>query len=183
MAAGLLLGATTSLGDGFGLAASWMTIFGLGLGLTLPAAMDAAIGGMPAERAGMGSGLLMSLRMVGGAIGVAVLGSLVNSVYRGDLEVRALSPASAAGVRDGVATGVRVARALRSPALLDSVQAAFVHGMDVMLVACAAIAVLGAVLGVRFLPNRAGAAESTTDPAGQPIGGSGESRDDAVRTA
>jgi DHA2 family multidrug resistance protein-like MFS transporter len=176
MASGLLLGSTTSLGDGFGRAAIWMTIFGLGLGFTLPTAMDAAIAAIPPDRAGMGSGLLMSLRMVGGAIGVAILGSVVNSAYRGAVDVGGLPPEAANAVRDGVATGVRAARELHSSALLESVQSAFVHGMDMMLLTCSAIAVLGLLIGVFFLPNRPGSG----DAAGQVSADSGESEHDVV---
>jgi DHA2 family multidrug resistance protein-like MFS transporter len=178
IAAGLALGATTSFGDGFGFAAIWMSIFGIGLGLTLPTSMDAAIGAIPADRAGLGSGLLMSLRMAASAIGVAVLGSVVNSGYRGKLDVHTLSPDAAAAVRDGVSTGTRTARSLGSPELLESVQRAFIHGMDVMLFTGVGIAILGLVLGVLFLPDRSshGLVDAETSD-------SGESGHDVVRTS
>jgi DHA2 family multidrug resistance protein-like MFS transporter len=180
MAAGLLLGSTTSLSSGYGLAASWMTIIGLGMGFTMPTAMSAAFAAIPADRSGMGSGLMMSLRMVGGAIGVALLGSLVNAGYRGQVEVAGLPPAAAEAVRDGAATGLGVAERLGSPELLTSVQAAFVHGLDLMLVAAAGIALLGLVLGVAFLPNRAAPVEP--DPVGQEARSDGESEHDVIRT-
>ena len=179
MAGGLLLGSTTSMGDGFGLAATWMAIMGTGMGFAMPTAMAAAIGAIPEERSGMGSGLMMSLRMVGGAVGVAVLGSVVNSSYRGALDVEGLPPAAADEVRDGAATGVQVAQHLGAPDLLHSVQAAFVHGYDVMLLSCSGIALLGLVLGVLFLPNRPEADEASVGPA---AGSSGESEHDVVRT-
>ncbi|HST84909.1 MAG TPA: DHA2 family efflux MFS transporter permease subunit [Kineosporiaceae bacterium] len=178
MAGGLLLGSTTSIGDGFGLAATWMAIIGIGMGFTLPTAMDAAIGAIPADRSGMGSGLMMSLRMVGGSIGVALLGSLVNSGYRGALDLDGLPPEAAAAVRDGAATGVRAAAQLGSEELLDSVRAAFVHGLDVMLIGATGVALLGLVLGVLFLPNRSGLPHQI----GQPAQSSGESEHDVVRS-
>jgi EmrB/QacA subfamily drug resistance transporter len=178
LAAGLLLGSTTSLGDGFGLAATWMAIMGLGMGFTLPTAMDAAIGAIPTERSGMASGMMMSLRMVGGAIGVALLGSLVNSGYRSALDVEGLPPSAAEAVRDGAATGVQVAQQIGAPELLHSVQSAFVHGMDVMLISAAGLAVLGLVLGVAFLPNRPHPPASL-GPAAQ---SGGESEHDVVRS-
>jgi hypothetical protein len=48
----------------------------------------------------MASGMMMSLRMVGGAIGVAVLGALVNSGYRDQIDVDGLPPATAEAVED-----------------------------------------------------------------------------------
>lgn len=181
MAAGLLLGSTTSIDSGYGLAATWMAIIGFGMGFTLPTAMGAAIGAIPTDRSGMGSGLMMSLRMVGGAVGVALLGSLVNSGYRGELDVSGLPPATADAVRDGAATGVQVAQQLGSPELLDSVRAAFVHGLDVMLVSASGIALLGLVLGVIFLPNRPNRPEGL-DQVGEPGNSDGESEHDVVRT-
>jgi hypothetical protein len=178
MAAGLLLGSTTSLSSGYGLAASWMTIIGLGMGFTMPTAMSAAFAAIPADRSGMGSGLMMSLRMVGGSIGVALLGALVNSSYRGALDVDGLPPEVAHAARDGAATGVQAAAHLGSPELLASVRAAFVHGLDTMLIGATGIALLGLVLGVLFLPNRSG----RSDQIGQPAGSGGESEHDVVRS-
>ena len=66
--------------------------------------------------------------------------------------------------------GVAVARRLGSAPLLDSVQAAFVHGMDGMLWVCAAIAVAGMVLALVFLPGRAAAA-ATPPPEPARVGG------------
>jgi MFS transporter, DHA2 family, multidrug resistance protein len=157
MAGGLALGATTSATSGFALVAGWMAVFGVGLGITLPVAMSAAIGAIEPERSGMASGLLMALRMVGGSIGVAVLGAVVNGVYRGGLPDR-LPPEAEAAVRDGVSTGAAVAVRLGSPRLLHDVGAAFVHGMDVMLATGAVIALAGLAVGVVFLPNRVAAA-------------------------
>ena len=83
----------------------------------------------------------------------------------------ALPPAQVAdAARDRVFAGVAVARRLGSAPLLDSVQAAFVHGMDGMLWVCAAIAVAGMVLALIFLPGRAAAA-ATPPPEPARVGG------------
>ena len=50
--------------------------------------------------------------------------------------------------------GVAVAHKLGSASLLDSVRAAFVHGMDTMLWTCGGIALAAALLGIMFLPRR-----------------------------
>ncbi|GAA3200151.1 MFS transporter [Actinocorallia longicatena] len=81
MAAGCLAGTFT--GHSYGFVAGWLTAFGLGIGLVLPVAMAQALGALTVERAGIGSGLLMTLRMVGGAFGAAILGSLLASALGG----------------------------------------------------------------------------------------------------
>jgi MFS transporter, DHA2 family, multidrug resistance protein len=156
MAAGLVFGAFTKTGSGTGFAAAWLTVAGLGLGLAMPQAMNAALSALSAERSGSGSALISALRQVGATIGVAILGTVLDSVYRGHLAVTGLPAATAALAKSSVVAGVAVAKALRSPALLASAHSAFVQGMDTMLWACGAIALASAILALVFLPRRAG---------------------------
>jgi DHA2 family multidrug resistance protein-like MFS transporter len=152
LAGGLLSGATTEIDSSYGFAAAWMTVLGAGLGFALPAAMDAAIGALSPERSGVGSALLMAMRQVGGTIGVAVLGTVLASGYRD-----ALGDAVPEAARESVSAGAAVAHQVGSPSLLASVQSAFIEGMDAMLWVCGGVAVLAAVLALRFLPRRRGA--------------------------
>ncbi len=152
--AGLALGAATGAGSGYGFVATWITVIGLGAGFAMPTALDAAIGALTAERAGVGSGLIQAVRQVGGAIGVAVLGTVLNSAYRGRLDLTGLPAQAAGAARESVATGVAVARELGSQPLLGVVRNAFVHGMDVMFGVCAALAVVATLLALTLLPSR-----------------------------
>ncbi|MGH3123164.1 MAG: MFS transporter, partial [Streptosporangiaceae bacterium] len=166
MAAGLAVGATTSAASGSAFTATWYAVAGLGLGLAMPAAMNAALGALSAERSGSGSALITAMRQVGATIGVAVLGTILLSAYRSQLDLAGLSAGAAAVVRTGVAGGVGVAASLHSLALLGSVRAAFAHGLDVMLAVCAAIAGLSALLALAFLPRRAHAGARPDSGAG-----------------
>jgi EmrB/QacA subfamily drug resistance transporter len=154
MAAGLAVGATTDTGTGYGYVATWVSIAGLGLGFTLPPAMNAALSALSVRRSGVGSGLLLAMRQIGSAIGVAVLGTTLNSGYRDQVDVSALPSGTAQAVKGSAAAGVEVATKLGDPGLLDSVRSAFTHGMDASLLVAAVIALLGAVLAVAFLPAR-----------------------------
>jgi predicted MFS family arabinose efflux permease len=162
MAAGLVTGTTTATNDGYGFVAVWVSLIGLGLGFSLPPAMDIAMGALTADRGGVGSGLLQALRQVGGTLGVAILGTVLNAGYRSQLDGL---PAPVAGaVRDSPAAGVRAAG--RVPALLESVRGVVLHGMSGALWVCAVLAAIGAVLTVTSLPRRAEAvseAESEHD--------------------
>ena len=164
-AAALGLAATTGVHTGYGFTAAWFTALGAGLGLALPAAMNTAIGALSAERAG-GSGLLQALRQVGGTIGVAVLGTVLNSGYRGQLGGRHLPGPAAGPVRSSVAAGVHIARQLDDAALLHTVQAAFVHGMDLAMLAGAILTLAGGAAALLFLPRRRTAAASGGPGAG-----------------
>jgi len=154
LAFGLVLGANTTLSSGTGWAASWFVICGFGLGFSLPATMNLALGALAPERAGTGSGLIMACRQVGGTIGVALLGNVLNSQYRDDVTVAHLSKQSAQVVREGVAAGLATARQLGDVALGRSVRSAFVSSLDVMLWLCAAIALGAMMLALAFLPRR-----------------------------
>jgi DHA2 family multidrug resistance protein-like MFS transporter len=154
MAVAMAAGALSTLASSTGYAAAWIAAAGLGLGLALPSAMNVALGALSAERSGSGSALISALRQVGATIGVAVLGTLISNGYGSRVNLRGL-PAAAAGIaKSGVAGGVQVARELGSAPLLDSVRAAFVHGMDLMLWACGGIALLSALLALAFLPRQ-----------------------------
>jgi EmrB/QacA subfamily drug resistance transporter len=155
MLVGLAMGTVTEVGTGYGYTAIWVSLVGLSIGFTLPPVMDLALGALTAERSGSGSGLIQALRQVGGTIGVAILGTVLNSAYRDHLDVTGLPPAVAAAARDSASGAV----AIGSPSLVRSAREAFVHGMNATLWTCCAVAALGLVLTVVFLPRRTGVAE------------------------
>jgi EmrB/QacA subfamily drug resistance transporter len=153
-----VIGGTTEADSGYGLAALWLTITGLGTGLALILAMNAALEHLPTERAGVGSGLLMTARQVGSAIGVALIGSLLTQVYQNRLETGGLPEAAADVAGDSVVAGHLVADELGGPAgadLADSASTAFVDGMSLTLFVCAAMALATALLAARLLPRAA----------------------------
>jgi len=166
IAAGLFLGSSTKVTSGLALTLAWTAVVGLGLGFSLPSSMDAALGALSTEGSGVGSGMIQALRMVGGSLGAAILGSVLNSAYTSHLGLTGLPPAAQAA-RQSVEAGVAAARQLQSSQLLDSVRTAFVHGMDVTLLVCGGLAVIGVVLAVVFLPRRgeSGAAVRAPYPA------------------
>ena len=177
MAVTLAFGATTKTASGTGFAAAWLATFGLGLGLAMPQTMNAALSALSAERSGSGSALISAMRQVGATIGVAVLGTVLASVYRSHLVVTGLPAAAAAAAKSSVVAGVAVAHALGSAALLDSARSAFVQGMDTMLWVCGGIALASAILALLFLPRRAdGAPGAAADAALVATGESGSER-------
>jgi MFS transporter, DHA2 family, multidrug resistance protein len=178
MAITLGFGATTTVASGTGFTAAWFAVFGLGLGLAMPQTMNAALSALSAERSGSGSALISAMRQVGATIGVAVLGTVLASVYRSHLVVTGLPAAVAAAAKSGVVAGVVVAHALRSTALLDSVRSAFVQGLDAMLWVCGGIALASAILALIFLPRRADGAPGAAEDADAAPVASGESGPD-----
>ncbi|RFU86970.1 MFS transporter [Streptomyces triticagri] len=148
-----LLGARTGIGDGYGFIAVWLSLAGLGFGLAMVPAMDSALAGISADRAGSGSGLLLTLRQVGAAIGIALLGSLLAGVYADRLDTDGLPAAAAATADDSVVAGHLVAERLDLPALADAADRAFLDGMNLTLVVCGCAALVAAALVALFLPD------------------------------
>ena len=164
LAAGLLLGATTSVESGEGFIAVWMALVGAGMGLAMATSASAALSELSQERSGVGSAVMQALQKVGGPFGAAILGSVLSSVYQGQLNLAGFPAALANVVKESLFGGLAVAQQLGSVALLASVRAAFVQGMDVSLVVAAGIAVVGFVLTLVFLPTRAAAKAESAEP-------------------
>jgi hypothetical protein len=127
--------------------------------------MNAALGRLTGERSGVGSALISAIRQVGGTFGVAVLGSVLNSAYRGRLHLQGLPNQASDAMKDSVSGGVIVARQLGSADLLAMVEGAFIHGMDVMLACSGGIAAVAAVLALAFLPGQASRRNTPPSPA------------------
>ena len=167
IAIGLGLGAHTGDSTGAGYAAFWFVLLGFGLGFALPASTNSALSALTKERSGVGSAVIMTLRQVGATIGVALLGTILGSVYRDRLgaasAAASLPDAARAEAGQSVTAGVTVAQHSGDVGLLQAVRDSFVHAMDDTLLVCTVIAVLGAVLAVWFLPGR-GAAPATPIP-------------------
>jgi EmrB/QacA subfamily drug resistance transporter len=154
IAIGLGMGASTRLSDPYSWTAAWLVVVGFGTGLALAPAMDAVLGELPVEQAGSGTALTMTLRQVGAALGIALLGSLLASVYSGRLNLAGLPGPAAQTARDSVPGAMAVAAQLHSPALAAQAGAAYLHGTNIVLAVCAAVAVLGAIGVAVALPAR-----------------------------
>lgn len=162
LAAGLALGTTMSAASNTAFIATWTAITGLGFGLNLATTASAALAGMPKESAGVASGVMQAVQKAGAPLSAAVLGSVLASGYHAQLHLAGLPTATASAVRSSVFAGIALAHEAGSPALLDQVRSAFVHGIDAMLWVSAGLAVAGIVLALLFLPWRATAAATGT---------------------
>ncbi|MFF5145885.1 DHA2 family efflux MFS transporter permease subunit [Streptomyces sp. NPDC013157] len=148
-----LLGSRTSVSDGYGFTALWLSIAGLGFGFSVVPSMDGALGALPADRAGSGSGLLMTTRQVGGAIGIALLGSLLAGTFRDRLDVSGLPAPLGHTAGESVVAAHLVAGKTGSAHLAASANASYVHGMGLVLLVCGIAALATALLAAAFLPN------------------------------
>lgn len=95
----------------------------------------------------------MTLRQVGGAIGIALLGSLLAGTFRDRLDVTGLPAGAADTAGDSVIAGHLIAERTHLTALTGSADDAYVHGMGLVLLVCAAASLVSALLAAAFLPG------------------------------
>ena len=144
--------------------ALWFFGLALAMGWVMAPATDAVVGAVPAAKSGVASATNTVARMVSGALGVAVIGSLVNSLYSNDLDgsLVALPAQAQASAEDSVGAASAIAAQLPHDAaanLLATTGDAFTQAMGIGLVVAAALAAATAVVVLRFLPAHEHAAE------------------------
>jgi len=157
VATGLATMSTVDAGTSYPFLAASLATLGFGMGMTMAPATDSVMGSVPKEKAGVGSAMNDTTRQVGGALGVAILGSVLAQGYGVSIApTLAGLPPEAAGLA-GDSIGGAVAVATRAggeagAALLGAAGDAFVDGMGVALLVAAGVAVVGALTSLRFLP-------------------------------
>jgi len=129
---------------------------GAGMASVMPPAMEAILATLPRERAGVGSAISNTVRQVGGALGIAVLGAVVMAVYRGQIEptVAALPGQAQAGARESIAGAYAVADRLDTPTLIPAANDAFLTAMHIAAGASAVITALTVLVVLRWLPGK-----------------------------
>jgi EmrB/QacA subfamily drug resistance transporter len=150
--------AGTSPDDSFTRIGIAMAILGAGMGTTMAPATESIMGSLPLGKAGVGSAMNDTTRQVGGALGVAVLGSVLSSAYASEI-APALSglPSQLASVAgDSIGATLRVAQGLgpAGASIAQAARVAFVDAMAPPVMIAAVIALLGAVIALMFLPAR-----------------------------
>jgi EmrB/QacA subfamily drug resistance transporter len=143
---------------GYGRVALALSIMGFGMGMTMAPATDSIMGSLPLAKAGVGSAMNDTTRQVGGALGVAVLGSVLASTYSAAMTplVTALPPPAAELALDSVGGAARVAAEIgeAGAALVRAASSAFVDGMGNAALVAAGVALAGAMVAAVFLPAR-----------------------------
>jgi MFS transporter, DHA2 family, multidrug resistance protein len=130
---------------------------GVAMANVLPSATESVMSSLPREKAGVGSAVSNTIRQVGGALGVAVLGSVLSAAYRGDmspyvtrLPAPARGPASES-ISGGYAVAANLGAAGRT--LIGHVNDAFVRAMHYSAIGSAIVALVGLVVVLFWLPR------------------------------
>lgn len=171
MAGGLLLFSTTEVDSSDTQVALCQLMLGIGIGLTLAIAMHTALSTVPDEKSGEASGSTSAFRQVGGVIGVAVLGSVLGTAYRDDMEsaTRGLPEQAAEAAGDTVGAALRIAQQLgpKGDELAAAARQAYVDSMDLALVGGAVVLLALAAAVFVWMPSKA-VVHASADLAGEP---------------
>ncbi|WP_298327133.1 MFS transporter [Haloactinopolyspora sp.] len=134
-------------------------IMGFGMAFAMGPATESVMGSIPRAKAGVGSAVNDAVRQVGGALGIAVLISVLNSVYSGAIadSVMQLPGPAAHATEDSIQGAYAVAAELpaaQASALVAAADQAFVDAMTTTVVVAAVVIVAGALLAAIAMPDR-----------------------------
>jgi EmrB/QacA subfamily drug resistance transporter len=165
----LLLTATLDESSSYGELAIRFVLIGMGMGLTMAPATESVMGSLPLAKAGVGSAVNDTTRQVGGALGVAIVGSVLASVYgsqvadffRGKPAPAGAAETAKSGLGGAIAVADRI-RTLKVPGssalagdLVSTANHAFVDAMQSGVLVAAGATLLGVVVALVWLPARA----------------------------
>jgi EmrB/QacA subfamily drug resistance transporter len=169
MAAGFAIASTNDASTSYSVIASAMVLMGFGLGSAAAPATESILASVPREKAGVGSAVNDTTREVGGTLGVAVLGSIMASVYGGRILDALSGTPLPAGLRaaagDSLAAALQIAVGVGGAAgrgIAFAAQDAFVQAFRIGSVVTGAVALVGAVIALVFLPARSRQEEPIT---------------------
>jgi EmrB/QacA subfamily drug resistance transporter len=137
-----------------------LSVLGFGIGLATPPATGIIIASLPIRKAGVGSAVNDTTRELGGALGIAVLGSIAASGFRGGIAgaLRGVPAGAADAARRGIGGAVEVGQRLHGDAgarLLDAARSSYSSGLHAAMLTGGLLTLAGAVAVRRALPRRA----------------------------
>ncbi|QNE18844.1 MFS transporter [Kribbella qitaiheensis] len=142
-----------------------------GLVMVMSLVTEAIVGAVAPERAGSAAALMETCSEFGGALGIAVLGSIGTAAYRGNLDSH-LPSALPAGVADGVREGLPAASAIAAHLptqlgnlVLDAARLSFSHSLNVVATVGAVLLAATAIAVTLLLRGTSHPASSTSDDA------------------
>ncbi len=180
---GLLLLSTIAADSPYPMVISFFMIMAAGMGMTMAPATESVMGALPREKAGVGSAINDTTRQVGGALGVAIIGSVVSSVYGSKIASAASGfglDAEQTGVAEAsLGTAQRVAASLgdQGAAFLSAANDGFVDALSIGLRISASVVIVAAIVAWKFLPSHAREATMPGIPLIDPVDGSVPSHD------
>jgi len=141
-----------------------LVLFGIAffLGNIAAPAADAVMGALPEERAGIGSAMNSSSRIVSGSLGIAVLGTALSSIYTSNFKeavsaIPGMTPQMMEAAADSVGAAVTIAGKLPAgagDAFALAARNSFMDGWQVMCYVTCGLCIIGAFVILKYMPSR-----------------------------
>lgn len=163
-AVGYALLAQVAVDSSLGLVLAGLLLFCAGLAPMGTLTTDLVMSTAPPEKAGAASGVSETSFEFGAALGVAVLGSIMTAVYRSrmvDAHLPGVSPDAIEAASNTLGAAVATAEELDGPAgsaLLSAAREAFTDSMQLSALVSAALALVAAIVCIRFMRRAPAAA-------------------------
>jgi EmrB/QacA subfamily drug resistance transporter len=160
VAVGLWILSTLTIGSGYPHVLLALMVLGTGMAMAMTPVTESIMGSLPLAKAGVGSAMNDTTRQIGGALGVAILGSVFASSYTAALApwLTGLPSAAADAAQSSVGAAIAMGQqtgGAAGAALVVAAKTAFIHAMDRGLFVGALVALGGALVSLVWLPNRA----------------------------
>jgi EmrB/QacA subfamily drug resistance transporter len=159
VAVGLALMATmASVAGGYLSVLPGLVVLAVGVGLTMTPGTTAITGSLPVGEQGVASALNDTVRELGGALGVALIGSVLSAAYSSSVAdaTAGLPPEAATAVREGIGGAVAVSSRMgpQGASVLEAARVAFVDGWAASMWISAGLAVAAALFALVWTPSR-----------------------------
>jgi MFS family permease len=173
VASALFIQSRLTVHTGYGLLLPGFVLMGFGMGLVMSPMTTAAMNAIDRTKAGVASGVLSMSRMVGGTFGVAVMGALVTTIGRANLDssLPHVPAATRGALANALGSGAVPTGHATSPAIVEAVRHAFVSALSTGLTIGGVITVIGAIAAVTLIqrsPTRAETPSAEADSAPSP---------------
>lgn len=155
----ILLGHTSTLTSSYWVLALSLVVLAGGAGITMAPSTSSIMASLPQEKAGVGSAMNDTTRELGGALGIAILGSVLATNYRNSIGSALTGVPADLADRVGSSLGEALQAAPQmgsgAPDLIQAARSAYVNGMTAALTVGGAAAIAGAIAVWFIMPKMA----------------------------
>ena len=134
-----------------------LVLLGAGMSLTAAPATANIMSGVPHHKAGVGSAVNDTTRELGGALGIAILGSVASALYRSSVDIKSLGlpPDAAKAARESIGAAAVVAGQVPGGKdLMAHANSAFTNAFDVVAIVGVVVSLAAAAIVVKLLSRR-----------------------------
>lgn len=159
VALGLFLFTQVNIDTSYAQIAATFILLGVGIGLTMAPSTTAVMDAIPEAKAGVGSATNDSSREVGGALGIAIGGSILNEIYQSTIVIPASASAKSAIIQESFPAAISVGQQMLAAGntegalLIASARESFIEGMVGACVVAAIVALLAAIIVKLKMPD------------------------------